>query len=964
MFCIVLLVLACSRQSFSASYGVQATFTKNNSEQEATEVASNVLRVNNFGNKTVRFRVVYSVPTGWEILGSAEKSIELGPNDSTFIPLRIIPEKLAKGGTSYIITVSLISEDRFQFASQNWYVTIRSHSQWIAKIPVRQHFFTNQCDSSSFSFNFRNNGNTDEEIKVSLLPDHRLELHRNDGGNALLSFRFSLAPGADTTLQYVVFRRRNTNRTLGKDKDIHHAENREDYQVLIMAKAEKSLGSWSGTAQFSRISNFSRQNDFKHSAIPLTLEANVYDILSGNTTMAIDAYGNTIFDGHRMINYRFQSVFISNYLNSASLLGNNHYIGYFDGKTSLELGEVNGWGRSLLTGRGIKSSYRFGKNTLGAMYTRSPGFFKNNNSEGVGFYHNLTLDKINWSNYASRNTNAPLNLATDIYTSSVSWKINRYHQISTGGGYSTDKYSGLLPASSGGYGYDINYSGNYNRFSFGAGNSFGSKTYAPGRGINLSNFRATWAKNSKHNFSVSSQHFSQQADYFSMGVIVHGNYIRTDRYEFRWGINNVSSGVALRPYYQWDENSILRVASRGLGVDYNARNFSNVRLSVNGFIGYAKAVDYDLTDFFISRTGVSARWEKLLISLRYNYGPWQLSEQHRFINDQINPQSVHLTSTYDYWMHGEKLLLSTTGNFIYETYFDKSNFRLRPELFYYAKEGLRFSIYGAYHSSTQGANPMLDDIPNRAPFQEISASEFNMGFGVRKQLGVPVPGKKFITMKVIVFRDFNGNGKQDANEEGSENILINIKQSYTANDSGIVKKDHGEDFISNTKGEIIYSNIPVGRYIISTQSLVTQNEWFDGKSMEILLDKKKTIFIPLSRGVKLTGTILVQRDKYSEHEEGDLARIRITATDSVGNSFSGLTDRNGSFQLYLPMGNYILTVNESALGDKYTFIQNKIAVDLSRNIDNYNISFNVVEKKRKMEIKKFNNKGEQIENRK
>jgi hypothetical protein len=117
------------------------------------------------------------------------------------------------------------------------------------------------------------------------------------------------------------------------------------------------------------------------------------------------------------------------------------------------------------------------------------------------------------------------------------------------------------------------------------------------------------------------------------------------------------------------------------------------------------------------------------------------------------------------------------------------------------------------------------------------------------------------------------------------------------------------------------------------------------------------LFIPLNRGVRINGSVLVDRDKYSESTgELDLSRIRVTAMDSTGKTYSVLTERNGNFLLNLPAGQYVISINESALGKDFVFTQSKYNLDLSTSFENLSLTFNAVEKKRKMEIKKFNGK--------
>jgi hypothetical protein len=81
--------------------------------------------------------------------------------------------------------------------------------------------------------------------------------------------------------------------------------------------------------------------------------------------------------------------------------------------------------------------------------------------------------------------------------------------------------------------------------------------------------------------------------------------------------------------------------------------------------------------------------------------------------------------------------------------------------------------------------------------------------------------------------------------------------------------------------------------------------------------------------------------------------------DSSGKTYSALTDRSGSFSIYLPPCYYTLSMNESALSGNFECLQNKMNIDLSQPLnDNYSITFNVAERKREMKIKKFNSNGE------
>lgn len=955
-------------------YGIIPQFLKNNTTHLVSEVASNVLRVTNNTGKTVSFHLRFAIPQNWQLTRQNSANYEIPAGDSLFIPVRIIADKMAKGNTSYVVSAFLISDKEVQFASQSWYVAIENQSAWSATIPLKKIFFINDADSTGFSIRFQNSGNADELIRLNFSSDRRLEVIPPFSKNAGSSrFDLSLPVGTDTILNFGVIRKKENKSFINK-KDITEKTSslKEEYTVQVNARDEgfqgKSGQSWTGTVSFFKIGNEIKLNEFKRTALPLTLELNTYDLLSTSTTMSIDAYGNAILSNDQLLNYRFQSVFITNFLNEKTFLGNNHYLGYFSNKGSLELGEISGWGRSLISGKGIKGTVKIGSNQVGAVVAKSPDLFAASRTASFGFYHHYDAKQYYVSNYFSRITDNFLKQTNTIYSSYANFKFHQHHQAGIGAGYSSENYgSAPTPFTAKGYGYEVNYSAGFNRLYLTLNDQFGSNNYLLARGMNMISGRATYNLNKNINLSISNQNFHQHADYYFAGSLYPGKETRSARYEFRIGFLSPASTVFFKPSYADEYTYSLHTITKGLGIEYNARDLTNVHFATNLFAGYVKSPDYDLPNFFIARFGANAKWSKLNLSLRYLYGPGQASEQLRFIKNKINPQSINLTSTYDYWFGKGRYLISTSAGLMHETYFQKTTFRIKPELFYFSKTGFRFSVYTTFASTTQGANPMLNELlSERGGFQKISNNELNIGFGIKKQIGIPVPGKKFRSIKVIVFKDRNGNKIQDANEEGIENILINMRMvkplSENPDSDMTAGHSHGDDFITNSNGEINYSNIQSGLYHIKMIPLVQMGEWFDGKEEDVLVDGKQVVYLPLNKGVRLTGAILVERDKYTnDGADLDFSRIRVTAIDSAGKTYSALTDKNGGFSLYLPMGNYTLTINEAAFGDRYECIQSKIAVDLTKPVvDNYSITFNIVEKKRKMEIKKFNNSEEPL----
>src|SRR6185295_3924460 len=109
--------------------------------------------------------------------------------------------------------------------------------------------------------------------------------------------------------------------------------------------------------------------------------------------------------------------------------------------------------------------------------------------------------------------------------------------------------------------YELNYSGSYKNVYLSLGNTFGSPEYIMARGVRMYSSRLSWSKDRKNNFALSTQNFTQRPSYFSNNSLITGYYIRSDRYEFRWGINTLSSTVAIKPSYQWNESPEFRSSS-------------------------------------------------------------------------------------------------------------------------------------------------------------------------------------------------------------------------------------------------------------------------------------------------------------------------------------------------------------------------------------------------------------------
>jgi hypothetical protein len=136
-------------------------------------------------------------------------------------------------------------------------------------------------------------------------------------------------------------------------------------------------------------------------------------------------------------------------------------------------------------------------------------------------------------------------------------------------------------------------------------------------------------------------------------------------------------------------------------------------------------------------------------------------------------------------------------------------------------------------------------------------------------------------------------------------------------------------------------------------SLVDLQGWYPLLDDSLQINISSEVNIPFVKGIKLSGSVVLQKARYSNvSEKPDLSRILVTALDSAGRTYQGITDGEGQYTLYLPPGAYILTLDETLIGKGFTVLKNNAELKLN-DVESFNFNFYILEKKRKVNIKKF-----------
>jgi len=951
--------------------GIQVSFTKTDSEYSIDDYASNVLRIVNMSNREQPLNVMIAPPAGWLLLGSPQKEVVVNAKDSVFIPVRLKPRGDIKGDMTYV-TNAYVLAGGFTVGSAVWNISIKKRSEWHVKTSLNRVYFTEKNDSATFYLNITNSGNSDESLIINAHPEDGILIKEKREALASLSKKIHLKPGQDTLIFLTAIL--GANPTLPTDYQENQGYQEQIYRMGLSVENENktgaSRGSWRGRVNFIKLPNKIKVEKSSFASFPLTIELNSYNILTDNTYATLGLYGHHSIDENRSLSYYYQGSFIKNQLEWRSYLGNYFYVGYFSKVFDVEVGDVTaGRSGSRLVGKGLRARARSGKNhEVGGVYIGNPSPFNNPILRGGGVSYRYRASKLIADVYYENTNNILYLYRSSFVTGDISYKLSPKHSFMVGGGYSLLNYDTLTVKKYSGYRGMVGYTGNVKKFNINLNARYNSPFYAPRRGNTTMN--ATVA----HSIDATTRlrgggsfYHNQPSMILSDGTVIDTMY--TGRNLFFLQLSHVKdrNNYFFQPEYSMYTSSVLDVNTGGASFEYRMRSQKKLSFYTSVFAGYSSFPSHQFVDpIFVSNIRLSFRYKNFNSNLRYYYGPFYLNEQFYYVNTLMNPQRLYAMMYYQYWFARNHMSLNTNVNYNYMTMFKRHQVVIRPELFYYSKGRFRFSFYTSYMLFANGEYERVNTTPGPAPVwpgdnnivKADAFSRFEVGFGIKFDINVPAGKRKNYNAVMVVFRDANGNGIKDNNEQGYANMLIRVTktdESFNEEDAFVQAKDIYE-LITDNEGMVEYSHLPRGNYKIETISLSNVDGWFGNRVMYRLIEGNQTIPIPLSKGAKLSGGIFVERDEYSNNKPINLGGIRVTAVNELtSETYSSLTDGSGNYTMYLPDGDYVVSINEGAVGSRYHFTNNNIPVSIKSGGKNYSVGFYLAEKKRKIIFGNGNN---------
>lgn len=955
----VLLLTVCTHTNAQTNSvvanGFTLTFVNGATIGSVDEVATNVLRVKNGTSRRVNFSLDISSPAGWSTLTSRDKNYTVAANDSLFIPVRIIPQKNSEGNVNYFVNASAVSSQNIPLASTPWNLEIKKFSQWRANVLDKVAYFPSSGDSTSFRINFTNTGNSNEDVYVLFSPPVKVTIADGQGNPiAENAFSMNLPVGIDTTLRFVA---RLTN---GKQKDdffsskpmLEKEAEEGIYRLQIQVK-DNSGGSSSsgGRVELLRLSNEIKvKSEAGNSSIPLTMEFNSYNILSQFTNFSLDLYGDTDLGLNKNLRYYYQTIISNSAYTGTQFLGSYRFVQYSTPKYQFAAGDIGDNMEILLNGTGVKGNYNYGRFNVGGIYVR-----RQQNGNLMNYLTNIGA-RVGYKDGKSLQVEAEAVSRKDefndidgsLVTANGSYRISGSQILKVNAGFSQERHTqSTNPFETTGYGFGAQYSVTYKSISLASQARLNSPNFlSQYRGTTSLNLNLRYPFKDGQFFSLKTDMNTRNAEIYSKGFLFPQNKFKRNVYEFQYGWSTDNGNFVLFPRIHDDEVLGIKTFTTGGGVLFSSNRQSKFRVYSRFYTGFTKALDYDVDPYLVARWENTIRYKNLNVTARYYYGPYNVLDNLRVVEDGINPQSAFISAFATLNFRKARLSVRPTFNVSYESVLARVRSNFSPQLTFYSKNDFQFTLTGELFRINQGESPLPSvNALGDGVFNTYTQSNFLLRFGIKKTFNVKRPGSKSHDLEVVVFKDLNGNNRRDVGEEFVKDALITVKDMA---------------LMTNEEGVVIFKNLTQGEYKVKSDVLSNVEGWFKGDGQSVILDNDRTVFIPLKRGVQVKGNIILQQAQYSALGAGgmNLSGIRVNMTDNNGNSYTALSGQGGEFNLYVPFGLYTIQVNEQAVDEQFQFAQSSYTLNVNNVNVNYQVTFYLIEKSRRVNIKKFDNKDD------
>ena len=897
---------------------IKTRFIRSNIEAHAKDVIFNAFWVKNSANRTENLTLNISVPQGWNVIGPDKVELTLAPLDSTVVPIRIGVGAQVNGNIGYSIIASVVDSRGNTIKNDYCFVKIPAQFDLNIKIKGNLSYLDPVNRNSQFGILVQNRGNREET--VSFLLDGNRSLRIGSDEQYIFAQDFSIRPYSDTTLTFNVELVQNS--LMGRK------------MYPLNASISSPDTTLNKLVWFRRLESI-LINEINANEKPLTIELNIQGLLDETTkpTYSATIIGKTLLKGNDDFYYYYR-----NYASETTddlYKKTRLYAGTNIGRWNFEFGDNLRLMEGDMYGRGFFGAYNGKKMQYAVLANKDI----NSDMQNFGGRAAFKIGRAGLFAGANYNQQDSKNYKSAMGYLGSSFTLLKQHQFYTMFAY--NQIDQLIDGKQkhNEYGTELRYTStigkthNYMRF------EYHSPLYNSNKGGRTDLAASSnWTISNKNRINFMLTEYDYQNTTINNNITQNTNTIKNGelKAEHTHTISkevNAFWGPTVRrlSYENNTANSLFKSMNYGLivGSRINVNNNSIyivprfelalTRISNNPYHGDTIRDEYNKTNY--QYFSLNIRSNKFGLIAFFTTGPRNLNDQQNYANNLQKTRRLIFMPSYSTYIYKDiiNLNLSLGYNNDLVSKFTYSN--VTGQITCNLRRG--WSLHALAQYNTQKRTRSTENIETYQTFYAEAT--------IRKEFDIQQPRVKYHDVDLLFFKDFNGNYVKEENEPGINNVLVEIEKINSDVVGSIPSDISTAELLSNNLGRVRFENIPEGIYSIKYNPLGNEagNYSKGSENVQLVVDKSGEFYFPFVEKNKVFGKIVLNRSKLSGLGNVDLSNIRITTTDSRGNMFSTLTNKNGEFVIFAPVTDeYVVTINN-------IFYEN---FDLRQN--NFRVQFN------------------------
>lgn len=846
------------------------------------------------------------------------KTINLAAGDSIFIPVKAIVSTRASAGKESVIEAVFTRTDTQESKSVILPVTINLRKLVKMHLPESNLIYENRGDSLIIPIQLYNEGNTEQQITLAVrYPNSVLD-------ETIETLLVNVRPFSDTLVNV----KKEVSRSI---------LNQDDFNISVTALYDSGDIVGLGTIRANSIRQDRRytpnmaggQNIFQNNN-----QISASYQFSNNDIATYFLYANAQAEINQGILYG--SVDANYWVQSQETFIRNTWLGYKQKGYGVQAGNITYFEDLSLLGRGVQAFVQSGLNNKIEAGAVDKSFNLIDDSD-------TSLGKAGWATFtrnggwASGGYNASVLYDHDTFAATQNILVSSRHSLVEGqnfrlkaGGAVSNIMSEVTGDNEIGGAGEVQISGKGANMFYSSNNYFSSGYYSGIRkGVLSFNERVQWTLGKYNvwgvltNLSVNPKNFGRE--YFLTSKF------STSRYDIGISRQINSISISATPYYYTDSRTErlsgdvfprkynMYAARLALGVNYfNRPTGQNVNLSLEGGSFTTNVTAGSEMHF---KTSLNYSWKMINVLMFYQHNYFYLGEIISGIHQDNDETYYNLSFTPTLQGQFFNKRLAVNAGVMYSknsTFQEISQFIGRAEF----KISDSFTVFGhAYYSD-------LKDI-------QYSVNTYQIG--LTKTFNPIRIDRNKHDLEVYLYYDKTGKGPADtANIPAAGQIVI----------------IGGKAFKTDSKGMIKYRALPEDTYEVRA---VNTNDWHT-PPRTVLISADTKLEIGLNKTGTVKGTLgYVSTDKSYEITKR-VAGLSVVAIDESGTVFNTKTNDTGGYVLYLPKGNYTLSLEKSGISEYVEVQNNNIQVSVESN-ESVEADFILFVKEKKVETKKFTSRG-------